>query len=94
MGKTSVGRVGLVRLRFAGFLMEKTGRFPEYLFAKMGPVEGGGAQATGASGARLELSGLRRGLKENLLLVVTLSGVILGAILGKFFVIIDFLNQN
>lgn len=78
--------MGLVRLLSSGFLMEKTGRFPEYLFAKMGPTEGGGAQVTGASGARRELSGLRRGLKENLLLVVTLSGVILGVILGKLLI--------
>lgn len=83
----------LERLRFSGFLMEKTSRFPEYLFAKMGPMEGGGAKATGASGARRELSGLRRGLQENLLLVVTLSGVVLGIILGKFFKLISIIYK-
>lgn len=72
--------------------MEKSSRFSEYLFAKMapasGPEAGEGAQlprnTTVDSSAPKELTGIQKWLSENMLLMVTLSGVLMGIILGKY----------
>lgn len=72
--------------------MEKPSRFSEYLFAKMapasGPEAGEGPQlprnTTVDSSAPRELTGIQKWLSENMLLMVTLSGVLLGIILGKY----------
>lgn len=70
--------------------MEKSEQFSDYLFAKMGPPH-----STTVNGSELppktterceaprELKGYRKWLSENLMLLVTLSGVMLGVILGK-----------
>ncbi|XP_065357744.1 excitatory amino acid transporter isoform X1 [Calliphora vicina] len=69
--------------------MEKSEQFSDYLFAKMGPPH-----STAVNGSELppkttehceaprELKGYRKWLSENLMLLVTLSGVMLGVILG------------
>ncbi|TMW54263.1 hypothetical protein DOY81_000686 [Sarcophaga bullata] len=69
--------------------MEKSEQFSDYLFAKMGPPH-----ATTVNGSELppkttercaaprELKGYRKWLSENLMLLVTLSGVMLGVTLG------------
>ncbi|XP_005186357.1 excitatory amino acid transporter isoform X1 [Musca domestica] len=69
--------------------MEKSEQFSDYLFAKMGPPN-----STTVNGSELppktterceaprELKGMRKWLSENLMLLVTLSGVMLGVILG------------
>lgn len=79
--------------------MEKPSRFSEYLFAKMapasGPEAGEGAQlprnTTVDSSAPRELTGIQKWLSENMLLMVTLSGVLLGIILGKYKIFFYFL---
>uniref|UniRef100_Q8T0S9 Amino acid transporter n=1 Tax=Drosophila melanogaster TaxID=7227 RepID=Q8T0S9_DROME len=64
--------------------MEKSGKFSDYLFAKMGPPTSTELppKTTECSDAPVELTGYRRWLSENLMLLVTLSGVLLGVILG------------
>ncbi|XP_023170421.1 excitatory amino acid transporter isoform X1 [Drosophila hydei] len=70
--------------------MEKSGKFSDYLFAKMGPPNMTAAvhgtelppKTTERSDAPLELTGYRKWLSDNLMLLVTLSGVMLGVILG------------
>ncbi|XP_073827279.1 excitatory amino acid transporter 2 isoform X2 [Musca autumnalis] len=69
--------------------MEKSEQFSDYLFAKMGPPN-----STTVNGSELppktterceaprELKGIRKWLSENLMLLVTLSGVLLGVTLG------------
>lgn len=66
--------------------MEKSGKFSDYLFAKMGPPTSTELppKTTECSDAPVELTGYRRWLSENLMLLVTLSGVLLGVILGKY----------
>ena len=69
--------------------MEKSPQFSDYLFAKMGPPQAtvNGTElppkTTERSEAPRELTGYMKWLKENLMLLVTLSGVILGVVLGK-----------
>lgn len=70
--------------------MEKSEQFSDYLFAKMGPphtttVNGSELppKTTERCEAPRELKGYRKWLSENLMLLVTLSGVMLGVILGK-----------
>lgn len=71
--------------------MEKSGKFSDYLFAKMGPPNMTAAvhgtelppKTTERCDAPLELTGYRKWLSDNLMLLVTLSGVMLGVILGK-----------
>lgn len=78
--------------------MEKSEKFSDYLFAKMGPHNGtttvNGTElppkTTERSEAPVELTGWRKWLHENLMLLVTLSGVILGVTLGKYFIFSDF----
>lgn len=53
-------------------------RFSEYLFAKMD-----GQDVSASQGPRKMTVHTKKCMRENLLLVVTLSGVILGVILGK-----------
>ncbi|XP_034101046.1 excitatory amino acid transporter isoform X1 [Drosophila albomicans] len=70
--------------------MEKTEKFSDYLFAKMGPPNVTAAmhgtelppKTTERSDAPLELTGYRKWLSDNLMLLVTLSGVLLGVLLG------------
>jgi len=65
--------------------MEKSGKFSDYLFAKMGPPTSTELppKTTERSDAPVELTGYRRWLSDNLMLLVTLSGVLLGVVLGK-----------
>lgn len=72
--------------------MEKSEQFSDYLFAKMGPphtttVNGSELppKTTERCEAPRELKGVHKWLSENLMLLVTLSGVTLGVILGKCF---------
>ncbi|KAH8266474.1 hypothetical protein KR044_002297, partial [Drosophila immigrans] len=64
--------------------MEKSEKFSDYLFAKMGPpnVTELPPKTTERSDAHLELTGYRKWLSDNLMLLVTLSGVLLGVLLG------------
>ncbi|KAH8282938.1 hypothetical protein KR054_010996, partial [Drosophila jambulina] len=64
--------------------MEKSGKFSDYLFAKMGPPTATELppKTTERSDAPVELTGYRRWLSDNLMLLVTLSGVLLGVTLG------------
>uniref|UniRef100_A0A1A9ZW30 Amino acid transporter n=1 Tax=Glossina pallidipes TaxID=7398 RepID=A0A1A9ZW30_GLOPL len=69
--------------------MEKSEHFSDYLFAKMGPpnsttVHGSELppKTTEHCQAPRELKGYRKWIDENLMLLVTLSGVSLGVILG------------
>lgn len=77
--------------------MEK-GSFSDYLFAKMSPDTNNGitgpADCTVESGAPRELTKTRKWIAENMLLLVTLCGVVIGIILGEllfFFINIVFL---
>lgn len=78
--------------------MEKSEQFSDYLFAKMGPphtttVNGSELppKTTERCEAPRELKGYRKWLSENLMLLVTLSGVMLGVILGKSLLFFCFL---
>ncbi|KAH8329256.1 hypothetical protein KR074_006279, partial [Drosophila pseudoananassae] len=64
--------------------MERSGKFSDYLFAKMGPPTATELppKTTERSDAPVELTGYRRWLSDNLMLLVTLSGVLLGVVLG------------
>ncbi|KAH8413014.1 hypothetical protein KR009_007418, partial [Drosophila setifemur] len=64
--------------------MERSGKFSDYLFAKMGPPTAPELppKTTERSDAPVELTGYRRWLSDNLMLLVTLSGVLLGVVLG------------
>ncbi|EDV30779.2 uncharacterized protein Dana_GF14874, isoform A [Drosophila ananassae] len=64
--------------------MEGSGKFSDYLFAKMGPPTATELppKTTECSDAPVELTGYRRWLSDNLMLLVTLSGVLLGVVLG------------
>lgn len=69
--------------------MEKSEKFSDYLFAKMGPPNVTAAELPPKthperSDAPVELTGYRKWLHENLMLLVTLSGVLLGVVLGKY----------
>ncbi|XP_060803926.1 excitatory amino acid transporter [Amyelois transitella] len=61
--------------------MEKSERFSEYLFAKMGPGDGG-PKTTEDRSAHKEPTGLKKWLAENTMLVVTLAGVVTGVGIG------------
>ncbi|XP_075974867.1 excitatory amino acid transporter 2 isoform X2 [Anticarsia gemmatalis] len=61
--------------------MEKSERFSEYLFAKMGPGDRG-PKTTEDRSAPVEPTGLRKFLVENVMLVVTLVGVLTGIGVG------------
>lgn len=74
----------------SNYTMEKSEQFSDYLFAKMGPPSSttvNGTElppkTTERSGAPRELTGYRKWLRENLMLLVTLSGVLLGVIFGE-----------
>ncbi|XP_012286474.1 excitatory amino acid transporter [Orussus abietinus] len=56
---------------------KSSARFSEYLFAKMG-----GQEVSASQGPRKVTADTRKWMRENLLLLVTLSGVLLGVILG------------
>ena len=53
-------------------------RFSEYLFAKMD-----GQDVSASQGPRKMTADTRKWMRENLLLMVTLSGVVLGVVLGN-----------
>lgn len=68
------------------FIMEKSEKFSDYLFTKMGPPTIGSGDATKTTDncdAPVELTGFRRWLSKNYLLLMTLSGVLLGVIEGR-----------
>lgn len=64
--------------------MEKGERFSEYLFAKMGPGDRG-PKTTEDRSAPVERTGVRKFLADNVMLVVTLVGVLTGIAIGKYF---------
>lgn len=57
---------------------KSSARFSEYLFAKMG-----GQDVSASQGPRKVTADTRKWMRENLLLMVTLSGVLFGVILGE-----------
>ncbi|XP_026732951.1 excitatory amino acid transporter isoform X1 [Trichoplusia ni] len=61
--------------------MEKGERFSEYLFAKMGPGDRG-PKTTEDRSAPVERTGVRKFLVDNVMLVVTLAGVLTGIGVG------------
>lgn len=63
--------------------MERSERFSEYLFAKMGPADRG-PKTTEDRSAPVEPTGCRKCLLENTMLVVTLAGVLTGIAFGEF----------
>lgn len=73
--------------------MAEAEKFSDYLFTKMGPSIQTGhnvagpdvecSKTTGNCEAPVELTGLRKWLSKNLMLLVTLSGVIFGVIEGE-----------
>lgn len=72
--------------------MDKSGQFSDYLFAKMDPSAGSnitnGAndcsrKTTERCVTPVELTGLRKWISDNVMLLVTLSGVIFGIVLGE-----------
>lgn len=72
-------------------VMEKGERFSEYLFAKMGPGDRG-PKTTEERSAPVEPTGFRKWFVDNMMLVVTLAGVLTGIAIGTFFrlFILDF----
>ncbi|XP_057335659.1 excitatory amino acid transporter isoform X1 [Microplitis mediator] len=56
---------------------KSSARFSEYLFAKMG-----GQDVSASQGPRKVTADTRKWIRENMLLLVTLSGVVLGVVLG------------
>lgn len=62
--------------------MEKSERFSEYLFAKMGPGDRG-PQTTEDRTAPVEPTGAKKWFIDNTMLVVTLIGVITGISVGE-----------
>jgi hypothetical protein len=62
--------------------MEKGERFSEYLFAKMGPGDGG-PKTTEDRNAPFEPTGVRKWIIDNTMLVITLIGVLTGIGVGK-----------
>lgn len=70
--------------------MDKSGRFSDYLFAKMGPTTDNTNGTTDCSRnttercvTPVELTGIKKWIIDNIMLLVTLSGVLLGICLGK-----------
>lgn len=69
--------------------MDQSEKFSDYLFAKMGPPISGSndnecpRKTTDSCEAPIELTGFRKWFSENLMLLVTLSGVLFGVILGN-----------
>lgn len=79
-GKEETGSAGSsTSARAPGEEMEdkSSSRFSEYLFAKMG-----GQDVSASQGPRKMTADTTQWIRENLLLLVTLSGVLLGVILG------------
>jgi len=62
---------------------KSSARFSEYLFAKMG-----GQDVSASQGPRKVTADTRKWMRENLLLMVTLSGVLFGVILGEWRVLL------
>lgn len=80
--------------------MEKSDQFTDYLFAKMGPsiMLGSGdiptvTKTTGRTSAALEMTGFRKWINKNYLLLMTLFGVVAGIILGKHIVIYSIIEM-
>lgn len=69
--------------------MDQSEKFSDYLFAKMGPPIIGNndnecpRKTTDSCEAPIELTGYRKWFSENLMLLVTLSGVLFGVVLGN-----------
>jgi len=68
---------------------KSSARFSEYLFAKMG-----GQDVSASQGPRKVTADTRKWMRENLLLLVTLSGVLFGIILGKQWKFIFILSHH
>lgn len=68
--------------------MERSERFSEYLFAKMGPADRGPKTTEGRS-APVEPTGWKKCLADNMMLVVTLVGVLTGIAFGKCHLLFD-----
>ncbi|XP_055708928.1 excitatory amino acid transporter isoform X1 [Phlebotomus papatasi] len=67
--------------------MDQSGRFSDYFFAKMGPtLQNGDDDCTGETKERCHTptdpAGVRKWISDNMMLLVTLSGVILGVVVG------------
>uniref|UniRef100_A0A6B2E877 Amino acid transporter n=1 Tax=Phlebotomus kandelakii TaxID=1109342 RepID=A0A6B2E877_9DIPT len=67
--------------------MDQSGRFSDYFFAKMGPtLQNGDDDCTGETKERchtpIDPAGARKWIRDNMMLLVTLSGVILGVVVG------------
>lgn len=62
--------------------MEKGERFSEYLFAKMGPGDRG-PKTTEDRSARVDPTGVKKWFIENVMLVITLAGVLMGIAIGE-----------
>lgn len=63
-------------------VMEKSERFSEYLFAKMGPGDRG-PKTTEDRSAQVDPTGVKKWFIENVMLVITLAGVLMGISLGQ-----------
>lgn len=63
-------------------VMEKGERFSEYLFAKMGPGDRG-PKTTEDRAAPVDPTGVKKWFMDNIMLVVTLIGVLTGIAIGK-----------
>lgn len=76
--------------------MDQSGQFSDYLFAKMGPSNGGtnggdfSRNTTERCQTPVELTGIKKWISDNAMLLVTLSGVLFGVSLGELFFIIHF----
>lgn len=69
--------------------MDQSGRFSDYFFAKMGPtLQNGDDDCTGETKERCHTptdpAGVRKWISDNMMLLVTLSGVILGVVVGEY----------
>ena len=64
-------------------MMDDSGRFTDYFFAKMGTDATGGGGTKERSQTPTEQTGFGKWISENKMLLVTLFGVIAGVVLGN-----------
>lgn len=82
--------------------MDQSGQFSDYLFAKMGPSNGGtnggdfSRNTTERCQTPVELTGIKKWISDNAMLLVTLSGVLFGVSLGElfYFIFIRCITKN